>query len=418
MIYLLAMLLLPVVVGFGPSPPLQPAGTLVHKLKVAGWTDASPTLSPDGSKAYVGAGNTLLAVDTMSQTILWTFTSCRPITSKAIVSTDGQSIYAYLCWDVDDKSSFYNGVIAFNTTTGSELWRTRGIKGDILPRASPFINSREPDNGMLYFTTYKKTLIRVVACNTTDGTILWQWASTSTSKLYAYGDVSASGLIYLSRFPRQMTTINATSGTTVTEAFFQLTRDCGDIFDQGPVLSGDERTVYQNFGWVVVEPQPPSATVIGISSDLKNASDLKATFYAYETVVNTVVPNSVSTGDNARIYFGCLGGKVYCIRPALSAPRIRPDANNNTVWVFAADGDVRAAVVLDKDEEVLYVGTLGSSFYALNASTGVLLWSFKTGGEIHSTAQISADGKLVYFGSRDNHIYAISTGKGKAERRA
>lgn len=47
MIYLLAMLLLPVVVGFGPSPPLQPAGTLVHKLKVAGWTDASPTLSPD-----------------------------------------------------------------------------------------------------------------------------------------------------------------------------------------------------------------------------------------------------------------------------------------------------------------------------------------------------------------------------------
>ena len=162
MIYLLAMLLLPVVVGFGPSPPLQPAGTLVHKLKVAGWTDASPTLSPDvrnlflslivgwfnssafastmhsvrqhgcicsfafppprrrhpfqnrrvalqGSKAYVGAGNTLLAVDTMSQTILWTFTSCRPITSKAIVSTDGQSIYAYLCWDVDDKSSFYNG---------------------------------------------------------------------------------------------------------------------------------------------------------------------------------------------------------------------------------------------------------------------------------------------------------------------
>lgn len=280
------------------------------------------------------------------------------------------------------------------------------------------INSREPDNGMLYFTTYKKTLIRVVACNTTDGTILWQWASTSTSKLYAYGDVSASGLIYLSRFPRQMTTINATSGTTVTEAFFQLTRDCGDIFDQGPVLSGDERTVYQNFGWVVVEPQPPSATVIGISSDLKNASDLKATFYAYETVVNTVVPNSVSTGDNARIYFGCLGGKVYCIRPALSAPRIRPDANNNTVWVFAADGDVRAAVVLDKDEEVLYVGTLGSSFYALNASTGVLLWSFKTGGEIHSTAQISADGKLVYFGSRDNHIYAISTGKGKAERRA
>jgi outer membrane protein assembly factor BamB len=51
--------------------------------------------------------------------------------------------------------------------------------------------------------------------------------------------------------------------------------------------------------------------------------------------------------------------------------------------------------------ELVYVGTFGGYFYALNATTGATIWTHNTGVNIWSTAAV-ANG-MVYFGCNDNN---------------
>lgn len=72
------------------------------KVTLPGWVDGSPTISPDGTKVFVIAGDgSLYAIDTITYDVLWSYPSCYNLTqTKPLVSTDGMVVYALLYYSL------------------------------------------------------------------------------------------------------------------------------------------------------------------------------------------------------------------------------------------------------------------------------------------------------------------------------
>jgi len=78
-------------------------------------------------------------------------------------------------------------------------------------------------------------------------------------------------------------------------------------------------------------------------------------------------------------------------------------------WVFCTKAPVYASPVISKD--VVYIGSLDSTFYAIDAKTGEELWHYKTDDGIYSSAAVYRD--ICYFES-GNILYAVNH-KGKLQ---
>ena len=73
--------------------------------------------------------------------------------------------------------------------------------------------------------------------------------------------------------------------------------------------------------------------------------------------------------------------------------------SSTITWSYTTGGAIRSASTIS--DGVVYVGTFGGYFYALNATTGATVWTYSAGVNIWSTAAV-ADG-MVYFGCNDNN---------------
>lgn len=82
----------------------------------------------------------------------------------------------------------------------------------------------------------------------------------------------------------------------------------------------------------------------------------------------------------------------------------------NLQWKFAAKAPIFSTPLIVGD--VVYVGSLDSTLYAVEMSSGQLKWKFKTGGEIRSTVCLSDEQLFVYSG--DATLYSIHRSTGKA----
>jgi outer membrane protein assembly factor BamB len=58
--------------------------------------------------------------------------------------------------------------------------------------------------------------------------------------------------------------------------------------------------------------------------------------------------------------------------------------NSSIMWKFKTNGSIHASALIDNG--VIYIGSRDSSFYAINALTGVELWHFKSKDQIYTTA--------------------------------
>lgn len=76
-------------------------------------------------------------------------------------------------------------------------------------------------------------------------------------------------------------------------------------------------------------------------------------------------------------------------------------------WKFQTRGPVYSAPLIQN--EIIYVGSLDSTFYAVNAADGSLIWTYKCAGIISSNATVAGD-KIVVEGG--NILYAFTL-KGK-----
>lgn len=96
---------------------------------------------------------------------------------------------------------------------------------------------------------------------------------------------------------------------------------------------------------------------------------------------------------------------LFCLfTSVIQAQQIVVDEHNNSLaWKFKTSNFVYASPVLKGD--TIFVGSLDSTFYALNAKNGSKHWEYKLPGEVRSTAAISE--KKILFES-ENILYALN----------
>ncbi|MEA3461688.1 MAG: PQQ-binding-like beta-propeller repeat protein [Bacteroidota bacterium] len=98
---------------------------------------------------------------------------------------------------------------------------------------------------------------------------------------------------------------------------------------------------------------------------------------------------------------------IFSILPVLISLYDNLVNEEKIAWTFQTSGPVVASPVIF--DGLLYIGSMDSSFYALDAKTGKEHWQFKSGSQISSTAAIYNG--LCYFES-GNILYALNR-KGK-----
>lgn len=110
--------------------------------------------------------------------------------------------------------------------------------------------------------------------------------------------------------------------------------------------------------------------------------------------------------DNV-IYIGGLDSTLYAI-----------DINNGEVmWRFKTSGEIRSNVCIN--DEILFLNGGDGSLYAIDKKKGNPKWRFKAEGEhkydfadYFQSSPIIFNG-ILYFGSGDSHLYAIDSNSGK-----
>ena len=99
-----------------------------------------------------------------------------------------------------------------------------------------------------------------------------------------------------------------------------------------------------------------------------------------------------------RVYFGTLGGDVYCLETA----------TGKEVWRHSLDSDVISGVAVDGSR--VYLGTADGRIIGLDALTGEERWGFQTGGPIQG-APLVGDGR-IFVGSGESAFYALDAKTG------
>ncbi len=98
------------------------------------------------------------------------------------------------------------------------------------------------------------------------------------------------------------------------------------------------------------------------------------------------------------ILFACQMGMVYAL-----------SLNRELRWRFRARRGFLASPIMQN--ALVFIGSLDTNFYAIDARSGWAAWKYRAGGAIVSTAAFWKD--IVYFGSVDGYIYALDAGEGR-----
>jgi serine/threonine protein kinase len=95
---------------------------------------------------------------------------------------------------------------------------------------------------------------------------------------------------------------------------------------------------------------------------------------------------------NEYIYFGCEAGELFCV-----------DFRGQVKWRFQAKRAITASPLVDKG--VLFITSLDSTAYAIDAKAGWGIWRFRMGkGSVSSPIKVE---NYVIFGSADDYIYCL-----------
>ena len=89
------------------------------------------------------------------------------------------------------------------------------------------------------------------------------------------------------------------------------------------------------------------------------------------------------------------------------------------VWIFAAQSNgaippnapLPRHPLLDKELQLVVVGSQDGTVYGLDAQSGWVVWRFRTGKAVISSPCV-VDG-VVYVGSADNNVYALEAKTGR-----
>lgn len=110
--------------------------------------------------------------------------------------------------------------------------------------------------------------------------------------------------------------------------------------------------------------------------------------------------SSPTIWDNQYLVFGCLDGKVYCIKAL--------DAQVKWVYDAGAGNEFHSAPVASG--KFIFAGNKDKKMYALVGEDGSLKWTFTTGEPIYSSPIVY--GGSVLFGSDDSKLYCVDSATG------
>lgn len=101
---------------------------------------------------------------------------------------------------------------------------------------------------------------------------------------------------------------------------------------------------------------------------------------------------------NDHIYFGCESGEFLCV-----------DYRGQIRWRFKARRGITSSAVMGKD--VVYIGSMDSTVYALDAQSGWVIWRFRLGKPTISTPTLYEN--QLFIGAVDGGIYCLETGSAR-----
>jgi len=79
------------------------------------------------------------------------------------------------------------------------------------------------------------------------------------------------------------------------------------------------------------------------------------------------------------------------------------------MWKFKTNNRIFSTPCID--DNLIFVGSGDSTFYALDKKTGKEVWQFETEGVIHSSPAVF--NSIIYFGCGDGNLYALNKTDGK-----
>ena len=177
------------------------------------------------------------------------------------------------------------------------------------------------------------------------------------------------------------------------------------------ILDATNGTYISSFtadGDIETSPQVTGSGVVlfGSNDNYLYAVDIKDVskeLWKFKTL-DFVRSSPTISSDGSIIYFGGSDRNLYAITAA-----------GSKIWSVKLSADIRAKVSIANN--IIYIGCLDGSFYAINSTDGSILWQFKASGSISLQSIIvnnnivltSANGNIYYLNRNGNKIWEMST---------
>ena len=152
---------------------------------------------------------------------------------------------------------------------------------------------------------------------------------------------------------------------------------------------------------VVASPTTLDDGTASIEADSAGGSPSATINISAETVSNLNLNTSTAQETNGTVYVGSVDSSLYAIDAATGEKE----------WSYVTGHEIRSSpTVVDG---TVYVGSIDNSVYAIDAATGEKEWSYATGNDVYSSPTV-VNG-TVYIGSNNDSLHAVDAATGEKE---
>lgn len=116
------------------------------------------------------------------------------------------------------------------------------------------------------------------------------------------------------------------------------------------------------------------------------------------------VTSSTRVGPDGSLYFGCLDGYFYAVKP-----------DGSLKWKKNLGEEIWSSPALLSSGKTIFIGSMADgspNVFSLDSDTGEIIWKYETDGPVFSSPSVSHDDKAVFYCSFDANCYAFDTEKG------
>lgn len=117
------------------------------------------------------------------------------------------------------------------------------------------------------------------------------------------------------------------------------------------------------------------------------------------------VTSSTRVGADGTLFFGCLDGYFYAVKP-----------DGSLKWKKNMNEEIWSSPALLEGGKAVFIGSMAedsANVFSLDGQTGDIIWEYKTGEPVFSSPAVSHDNKAVFFCSFDANCYAFNTESGR-----